>query len=135
MCDGKALPSLEVLVLKDRDMASGRLATDHDREVYLKNNPPNHRVLTRREIENYLFDKEIVEAYCRESELEFDASLYEKFVTDIMNQDVKSQVHIIKKVCGIATSINPECFKVALASFVTPNTAVYAELKRCIFER
>lgn len=55
----KVFPDVEILVLKDRDMASGKETTEEDRLLYLSNNPQNHRVLKRFEIENYLFDKEV----------------------------------------------------------------------------
>lgn len=55
----KILPKIEILVLKDRDISSGKPNNENDRQVYLKNNPENHRVLKRWEIENYLFDKEV----------------------------------------------------------------------------
>ena len=60
----KVFPDVEILVLKDRDMASGKDTDENDRQEYLSNNPHNHRVLKRFEIENYLFDKEVLSNYC-----------------------------------------------------------------------
>lgn len=56
----KVFSDLEVLVLKDMDMASEKKVTDDIRDRYLRLNSDNHRVLTRWEIENYLFDKEVL---------------------------------------------------------------------------
>lgn len=61
---GKVFPDLEILIVKDRDMASGRATSENDRQVYLNTNPQSHRVLKRLEIENYLYDKEVLKAYC-----------------------------------------------------------------------
>ena len=59
----KVFPTVEILVLKDRDMASGKNTNENDRKQYLNTNPNNHRVLKRWEIENYLYDKEVLRAY------------------------------------------------------------------------
>jgi AAA15 family ATPase/GTPase len=48
----KVFPNVEVLVFKDRDMASGKIVDENDRQVYLKTNPQNHRVMKRFELEN-----------------------------------------------------------------------------------
>jgi len=67
----KVFSDIEILVLKDRDISSGKLNTENDRQLYLQNNPQNHRVLKRWEIENYLFDKEVLKKYCLLNQLEF----------------------------------------------------------------
>ena len=56
---------MEILVLKDRDISSEMPSDESDRQRYLDNNPSNHRVLKRFELENYLFDKEILSNYCK----------------------------------------------------------------------
>ena len=61
----KVFSDVEILVLKDRDMASGKDTTEADRQMYLSNNPQNHRVLNRFEIENYLYDKEVLKNTAR----------------------------------------------------------------------
>lgn len=131
----KVFSDIEILVLKDRDISSGKLTTENDRQVYLKNNPSNHRVLKRWEIENYLFDKEILNAYCAGNNLQFDEDAYNGFVTDIENQNIKDEAGRIKNFCGITTSINAEKFKLNLAKFITENTTVYSLMEQCIFER
>lgn len=132
---GKVFPTLEIWVLKDRDMVSGKDATERDRQGYLKTNNENHRVLARREIENYLFDKEVLSAYCGANSFEFDESKYDGIVTDITNQDVKSFFTDIKRICGIGFNMNEEKFKIELAKYIDPVMGVFKDLENCIFLR
>lgn len=129
----KVFETVEILVLKDRDMLSGRVATAADRTAYLQTNPANHRLLNRFEIENYLFDKEVLKKYCADSDLKFDEPGYDAFVTDIANQNVKDETGRIKKFCGITSSLSPEKFKLTLSNYITENTAVFQEIEDCIF--
>jgi predicted ATP-binding protein involved in virulence len=131
----KVFNDIEILVLKDRDISSGRLNDENDRKIYLDNNPKNHRVLNRWEIENYLFDKEVLKAYCIASDKEFKEQDYDNFVTDIINQNVKDETGRIKNFCSITTNVNPETFKLNLATFITPEMEVYKELENVIFNR
>ena len=48
---GKVFKGIEILVLKDLDMASGKSVGESTRQTYLDHNPPNHRVLKRFELE------------------------------------------------------------------------------------
>lgn len=129
----KVFSELQILVLKDRDMASGKMTSLKDRELYLENNPKNHRVLKRFEIENYLYDKEVLEAYCLENHLEFNLDKYNSIVKDINNDNLKDQTSAIKSCCNIKSSLNPEVFKRNLASYITKNMNVYKELEKVIF--
>ena len=133
---GKEFKEMEIWVLKDRDMASGKPLDELGRQIYLDNNPDHHRVLKRFELENYLFDKEILSKYCESTDgLEFDEAAYDEFVTDISNQNVKDEVSRIKNFCSIKTSISEDKFKLNLSKYVTKETGVYKELQECIFER
>lgn len=132
---GKALPQTEILVLKDRDMASGKPVTEIDRKEYLKLNPDNHRVLKRFELENYLFDKTVLQKYCDVNEKTFNETKYDALNLDITDGDIKDKCNDIKNACGIVGSISPEKFKIELASYLTPDSAIYNELKKVIFER
>lgn len=132
---GKVFPAVEILVLKDRDMASGKQTDENDRQIYLKNNPSNHRVLKRWEIENYLYDKEVLKAYCGGQNLTFDESAYDAFVTDIVNQNLKDETNRIKNFCGIKSSVSADNFKIALSKYVKNDMNVFQELKGCIFDR
>lgn len=131
----KVFSEIEILVFKDRDMSSGKLNDENDRQVYLQNNPLNHRVMKRLEIENYLYDKEVLKSYCSSSHLDFDEVEYDKFVTDIDNQNLKDETGRIKNYCGISTSINSEQFKITLSKYINENMVIYSELEDCIFNR
>ena len=131
----KVFSDVEIWVLKDRDMASGKDTTEADRQEYLKNNSTNHRVLKRFEIENYLFDKEVLKEYCAQNGKDFDETAYDAFVIDIENQQVKDEVGRIKNYCNIVGSINAEVFKKNLAKCITESMNVYQELEKVIFNR
>ena len=131
----KVFSDLEIWVLKDRDMASGKLVTEAERNNYLESNPINHRVLLRYELENYLFDKEIIQKYSSEKSLFFDESQYDGFVTDIINQNIKEETGRIKNITGLSVPVNADIFKISLSKFITPETQVYKELEDVIFER
>ena len=130
----KVFSELQILVLKDRDMASGKITDLKDRELYLENNPKNHRVLKRFEIENYLYDKEVLEAYCLDKKLELNLDKYNNIVKDINNDNLKDQTSTIKSCCNIIGSLNPEVFKRNLASYITKDMKVYKELEEVIFK-
>jgi len=131
----KVFNEIEIWVLKDRDISSGRLNNENDRKIYLENNSKNHRVLNRWEIENYLFDKEVLKAYCLANEKDFKEQEYDNFVNDITNQNVKDETGRIKNFCSITTNVNPETFKLNLANFITPEMQVFRELENVIFNR
>ncbi|MDX2370522.1 MAG: ATP-binding protein [Colwellia sp.] len=129
----KVFSDLEILVLKDRDMASGKDTTEKERLLYLNNNPDNHRILKRWEIENYLYDKEVLASYCTSNNLTFNEDLYNSLVNDIENQNLKDITGRIKNICGLTTNINPEKFKLNLSEYVTEDMAVYRDLIESIF--
>jgi AAA15 family ATPase/GTPase len=131
----KVFPAIEIYVLKDRDISSGRITSENDRALYLQNNPPSHRVLKRWELENYLYDKDVLKEYCAESGLAFDEPSYEAFVVDIVNQNLKDQTGKIKSICGITTNINPEQFKLNLSKHIREGMVVFSQLEDCIFNR
>jgi hypothetical protein len=131
----KVYENLEILVLKDRDMASGRATSEADRQNYLSNNDQNHRVLKRWEIENYLYDKTVLKSYSQKFGLRFDDVTYDNFVTDIDNQNLKDATGKIKNICGVISSVNAEVFKRQLAEHVTDKMTVFTELQDCIFNR
>lgn len=131
----KVFPQLKIWVLKDRDMASGQHTDESARLLYLENNPENHRVLNRYEIENYLYDREVLQAYCERHGLAFDNDAYSATVHDIINDNLKDQTGRIKNICNIVGSINAEVFKRNLAACVTNEMQVYRELEAVIFKR
>ena len=131
----KVFHDIEILVLKDRDMASGKNTNEEDRQLYLKNNPISHRVLKRFELENYLYDKEVLKKYCLENNKDFDEDSYDKTITDIVNQPVKDMTNYIRNFCNIKGSINAEVFKQNLAQIIDNTMNVYKELEKIIFQR
>ena len=132
---GKEFRGMEIWVLKDRDMASGKMTSESDRQGYLRDNPFHHRILKRWELENYLFDKEILSRYCGAEGLMFSEADYDNFVKDIDNQNVKDEINRIKNFCGIHWSISADMFKLNLSKHIKEETEVYKELRECIFDR
>lgn len=132
---GKVFPTVCIWVLKDRDMASGKPTDESDRQTYLRTNHVNHRVLKRWEIENYLYDKDVLKAYCAGEGLSFDEQAYDTFVTNINDQNLKDETNRIKNFCGIKVSINAEVFKIKLSEYLTSQMPVFQELEDCIFRR
>jgi len=131
----KVFSDIQILVLKDRDISSGKSNTENDRQVYLQTNPQTHRVLKRWEIENYLYDKEVLKKYCESNSLVFSEKEYAKFVTDIDNQNLKDETAKIKNFCGITTSVTAENFKLALSTIITADMTIFRELENCVFKR
>lgn len=83
------------------------------------------RVLNRFEIENYLYDKEVLKKYCEINEKTFDEAAYDVFVTDVVNQQIKDNTGHIRNFCGIVGSINAEVFKKNLAKVIDDSMQVY----------
>lgn len=75
--------------------------------------------MKRWEMENYLYDKEVLSAYCSKNQLIFDKSAYDSFVNDIINQNLKDETGRIKNFCNLTTPINPEIFKLRLSECIT----------------
>ena len=131
----KVFSDIEVLVFKDRDISSGKVNTENNRQLYLQTNPLHFRIMKRWEIENYLFDKEVLKKYCTNNCLIFNEIEYDKFVTDIYNQNIKDETVRIKNYCNITISISSENFKLNLSRCITDDMTVYKELEECIFMR
>ncbi len=129
----KVFSDIEILVLKDRDVGSGKEIDENQRTIYLQTNKSNHRILNRLEIENYLYDKEVLMCYCKTHSLIFDQTTYDSKITDIINQHVKDETGLIKNICGIQGSINPEEFKKSIANCIHEDMEVYKELEKIIF--
>ena len=132
---GKALPQTEILVLKDRDMAAGQFVSEADRQENLRLNDEILRVLNRLELENYLFDKTVLQKFCEANRKTFNEVKYDALELDIINEDIKDMCNAIKGICDIVGPVSSEKFKIKLAAFLTPDLAVYDELKQVIFER
>lgn len=131
----KVFSDIEILVLKDRDVSSGKKNDENDRQVYLKTNPNHFRIMKRWEIENYLFDKEVLKAFCAGNSLTFNEVEYDKFVININDDNIKDETSRIRNFWGINTSVSSESFKITLSEYVTEEMQVYKELEQCIFHR
>jgi hypothetical protein len=131
----KAFKDVTIYVLKDRDMGSGNIIDEVQRQAYIKNNPETHRVLKRYELENYLFDEEVLREYSVKNQLIFNEDKYKRCVTDIENQNLKDGIGLIKAICGVKTSINEKKFKIQLAECITEEMSIYKELEEIIFNR
>lgn len=131
----KALPHLEVLVLKDRDSGSGRCISASERELYLSTNSSNHRMLNRWEIENYLFSKDALMSYCNNNGLTFDEIEYDKLVKNINDDNVKEYSSYFRNFCGIKTNLNPEVFKLRISECFSTASDSYIDLEKSIFSQ
>jgi hypothetical protein len=121
----KAIKDVQLGVLKDRDELS-----DADRAGFLAADPTN-RMLNRREIENYLFDKEVLGTFCTKNASVFDEARYDAAVTNIQTQDLKPVQQQIMAACNFRGGL-PD-FKRALAVAVTADLASHTELAASIF--
>jgi hypothetical protein len=121
----KAFIDVKLYLLKDKDEQ-----TAEERAEFLSSNV-NHRMLERREIENYLFDKAVLRAYCQINNTTFQETEYDSLVTNIEYQDLKRIQQHIQSYCGSNGKIND--FKRSLAEFVI-GTGIYNQLKTIIFQ-
>lgn len=124
----KAFKDVSLLLLKDKDInGDGSITTEEQRLAYIALNSKLHRMLSRKEMENYLFDYEIIsKAYG------IDRNAYNVIIPDIMD-DVKSKTGDLMKLCGIHTGLNAAGFKKHLSTFVTPDTSIFNDLHSVIF--
>lgn len=120
----KAFTDVELFLLKDRDEK-----TNVERKEFL-NQSNGNRMLERREIENYIFDIEILKKISTDKGRVFDEVKYNSIVSNVKTQDLKLHQQIFQSMCGDNGSI--EQFKITLAGYVSPETLVYQELKNCI---
>ncbi len=123
----KAFSGVELLLLHDRDTR-----TDGERTVWLAT-ALRHRMLTRREVENYIFDFDVLNAYCASKDFALDRALYGTIVADVAMQDLKAgqTTASLKRLCGDPAMSNAE-FKLALAPHIR-DTRAFVELEAAIF--
>lgn len=132
----KALSKIQIFLLKDKDINNkdqntGIVSptTEQQRQDWLKKGE-HHRMLIRKEIENYLFDFEVIQKA-------FPKVIEEDYRTLIKNsiedQDVKEKVAELMKLCKIDNSMNKKAFMIHLSKFFDKKMKVYTELKDCIF--
>jgi hypothetical protein len=127
----KAFLDVKMLLLKDRDInGNGSSTTLEQREQWLAEDPKMRRMLKRREIENYLFDFEIISKLYPSITKEN----YDEIVDDIENNDVKSKTGELMRICGVLTGMNQAEFKKHLSQAIIPSTGLYKELDEVIFK-
>lgn len=125
----KAFDDVTIIILKDKDINSnGDDTTNTQREEWLQKDLNSRRMLKRREIENYLYDFEIIsKAYPVVTQ-----EKYNTLITDINNQNVKDITSDVMTLCGL-NNVSKNDFKNKLVSYLNGDTAVYQELKNLIF--
>lgn len=121
----KAFVDIQLILLRDKDNLS-----DQERNIFLNENSIN-RMLKRREIENYIFDKEILKKFCIDRSKNFDESKYDSKVTNIVTQSLKSVQQEIQASCGVTGSVSD--FKLNLSRFISKDTQIFKELNEVIF--
>lgn len=121
----KTFIGVELCLLKDRDEK-----TNEDRQNFINENA-NHRMLKRREIENYIFDKEILKKFCEQKSITFNEVKYNSKVIDINQQDLKTVQQDIQTCCGASGDIS--VFKRDLAKVVSRDSQIFKDLSEIIF--
>ena len=121
----KSFLETEILVLKDRG-GKEKVLTDLERNEQLTTNH-NKRILVRREIENYIFDPEVLVKY--KPDLNVINIYSEGF--DYKNEYLKPKYQIIKTSLGFSCD-NKEMM-IELAKLITDDTEIYKEMKSIIF--
>lgn len=125
----KAFLDVDLLLLHDRDTR-----TDQERTAWL-NGAPHHRMLARREIENYLLDFDVLAAFHSTKGGTLSRADYDAIVTDIVSQDLKTGQTIsgLKALCAEIQKTNTD-FKKALAVYLR-GTPAHGELTAAIFNK
>lgn len=121
----KAFRGVSIFRLKDRDIKN-----DAERVAFL-GEWINNRMTVRREIENYLFDKEVLQNYAAAKGVVFDEGMYNGVVNDVLLQDLKLVETAIRN--SVASAVNIADFKKELRLHVLNGGTIYNELKACIF--
>jgi hypothetical protein len=91
---------------------------------------PHQKFLERKEIENYLLNKEIITKYCTANTV--DITTVTSLLTDEVSESAKAVQGALMNQCGFVGNVDD--FKLELAKHITPETNTYKELKRIIFE-
>lgn len=120
----KLSADINLLVLKDRDVEN---INDSKREAFLKKNTSS-RMLSRLELENYLFDFDVL----RKVNKKLTQAEYSILIPDPIFTDMKPLKQKVKKMCG-DKSKTMEKFMEKLA-LKLPSTSIYDELNNDIFK-
>lgn len=126
----KALRDINILILKDKDINSDKSDTSEEqREAWLRESK-NRRMLKRKEIENYLFDFEVIKkAYPAVTQEQ-----YTSVIIDCLNDDVKNKSGALKVLCAPGNKMNKSEFKIHLSKHISSEMNTYKELREVIFQ-
>lgn len=86
-------------------------------------------MLKRKEIENYLFDFEVI----NKTFPEITRERYNSVINDCVNGEAKDHAGALKALCDPNGHMNKEEFKIHLSKHITNDMQIYKELKDCIF--
>ncbi|MEA1883956.1 MAG: ATP-binding protein [Thermotogota bacterium] len=125
----KAFSECKLFLLKDKDINSDKSITTDQQRINWLDEDNMRRMLNRKEIENYLFD---IEVLCRFHEY-LDVDEYYKLIQDIYNGDMKETTGQLMDFLGIKTGMNKEDLKKQLARLITPEMDIFKELEDAIF--
>jgi len=126
----KVASSIKIFILKDMDInSSGNATTIEQRTNWLSEALDYRRMLKRREIENYLFDPEILKSYRNDIDLSL---IYDSEIIDV-NIDAKSKLTKILLSLDLQGKISGRELKLNLARHIKEGTKVFEELSSCIF--
>lgn len=89
---------------------------------------PSQKFLSRRTIENYLLDSEIIDKYCDANGI--DKTQVTSRLTDPINDDAKNIQGAVRQQCGFTENVDE--FKLKLAEYITPDSQVFNQLKQDI---
>ena len=121
----KAFSGVEMILLKDRDDC-----TEQERTTFVQEVNTN-RMLNRREIENYIFDKEVLKKYCELQKVAFNESGYDTLVSDVsifdFKEPSKSHEESVKQMIGWTGKGSD--LKIELSKHITLEMSVYKELE------
>lgn len=90
-----------------------------------KQSSPSQKFLSRRSIENFLLDTEIIDIYCRANNI--DTAKATSRLTDPINDDGKQIQSAVMQQCNFSGNVDE--FKLKLAEQIIPSTQIYKQLK------
>lgn len=93
-----------------------------------KKNSPSQKFLSRRSIENFLLDEEIINIYCKVNNV--DKSKVTSKLADPVNDNAKQIQSAVMQQCGFGGNVDE--FKLKLAECISPATKIYTQLKQDI---
>lgn len=112
----------EISSIVDRDQLTAEMIQEY------KKRDPSQNFLSRRSIENFIFDSEIIDRFCDTNGI--DKTKVTTRITDPINQDTKQIQSAIMQQCGFSEI---DDFKLILAEYILPSTRTYSDLRKDIF--